>query len=286
MESSGHKHDDGRQNLATERLKGKVAVVTGGARGIGGATATILAENGAHVIVADVLDDAGESLAKSIGGLYIHCDVSKESDVESAVQLALSWKGKLDILFNNAGIIDNGRSITNLEMEKVATLINVNIKGVIHGIKHAARAMISVGNGGSIICSSSSAAIMGGLASHAYTVTKGAILAVSKSAACELGVHGIRVNCVSPHAIPSEMLVNAYRDHLGKPKMTMEEVSNRIVECGSLLHGRCGSMDDVAQAVLFLASDEAGFITGHNLVLDGGYTSSKVEMSFIYRHKS
>lgn len=87
------------------RLKGKVAVVTGGARGIGGATATILAENGAHVIVADVLDDAGESLAKSIGGLYIHCDVSKESDVESAVQLALSWKGKLDILFNNAGII-------------------------------------------------------------------------------------------------------------------------------------------------------------------------------------
>ncbi|KAI3792753.1 hypothetical protein L2E82_06642 [Cichorium intybus] len=284
MESSGHKHN-GRQKLATGRLMGKVAVVTGGARGIGGAAATLMAENGAHVIVADVLDDAGASLAKSIGGLFIHCDVSKESDVESAVQLALSWKGRLDIVFNNAGTIDNGRSVTSLEMENVATIIDVNVKGVIHGLKHAARAMISAGNGGSIICSSSSAALMGGLASHAYTLTKGAILAVTKSAACELGVYRIRVNCVSPHGIPSEMLVKAYRDHLGKPDMTVEEVSNKIVDGGSLLHGRCGSLDDIAQAVLFLASDEAGFITGHNLVLDGGYTTSKVNMSFIYRDK-
>ncbi|GJW45805.1 short-chain dehydrogenase reductase ATA1 [Tanacetum coccineum] len=264
---------------------GKVAIVTGGARGIGGATAILMAENGAHVIVADVLDEAGANLANSIKGLYIHCDVSKESDVESAVQLALSWKGKLDILFNNAGILDSGRSITNLEMKKLSTLINVNIHGVIHGIKHAARAMISVGNKGSIICSSSSAAIMGGLASHSYTLTKGAILGISRSAACELGVHGIRVNCVSPHGIPSEMLMKAYREHLGKSDMTIEEVSNIISEEGSLLHGKCGSFEDVAQAVLFLASDESGFITGHNLVVDGGYTSASVLMSFIYRDK-
>ncbi|KAJ0940152.1 putative (+)-borneol dehydrogenase [Helianthus annuus] len=86
-------------------LIGKVAIVTGGARGIGGATATLLSENGAHVIIADILDEVGVNLAKSIRGLYVHCDVSKESDVESAVQLALSWKGKLDIIFSNAGII-------------------------------------------------------------------------------------------------------------------------------------------------------------------------------------
>nr|XP_043622234.1 short-chain dehydrogenase reductase ATA1 [Erigeron canadensis] len=280
-----YKHD-GEQKLETKRLIGKVAIVTGGARGIGGATATLMAENGAHVIIADVLDEIGTILAKSIGGIYIHCDVSKESDVESAVQLALSWKGKLDIIFNNAGLIDSGRSITSLEMKEMESLINVNLKGVIHGIKHAARAMISTGNKtGSIICSSSSAAIMGGLASHTYTLTKGAILGISKSAACELGVHGIRVNCVSPHGIPSEMLVKSYREHLGKPDMTMEEVSNIIRNEGSLLHGRCGRFEDVAHAVIFLASDEAGFITGHNLVIDGGFTSASLQMSFIYKDK-
>lgn len=173
----------------------------------------------------------------------------------------------------------------NLDMKEVETLINVNVNGVIHGIKHATRAMISGGNMGSIICSSSSAAIMGGLASHAYTVTKGAILGISKSAACELGVHGIRVNCVSPHGIPSEMLVKAYRDHLGKSDMTIEEVSN-IISKGSLLRGKCGSFEDVAHAVLFLASDESGFMTGHNLVLDGGYTSASFQMSSIYREKN
>ncbi|KAI3823744.1 hypothetical protein L1987_05185 [Smallanthus sonchifolius] len=281
MESCDHKSDSS-QKLATKRLTGKVAIVTGGARGIGCATATLMWENGAHVIIADILDEVGENLAKSIGGLYVHCDVSKESDVESAVQLALAWKGKLDIIFNNAGIVDNGRSITNLEMNKLATLINVNVNGVIHGIKHAARAMISSGTRGSIVCSSSSAAVIGGLASHAYTLTKGAILGISRSAACELGAHGIRVNCVSPHAVPSEMLVKAYREYLGKPDITIEDVSDRIGESGSLLRGRCGSFEDIAQAVLFLVSDEAGFITGHNLVVDGGYTSTTLKMRSIY----
>ncbi|XP_076925000.1 short-chain dehydrogenase reductase ATA1-like [Bidens hawaiensis] len=284
MESCDHKSDS-RQKFATKRLSGKVAIVTGGARGIGGATATLMSENGAHVIIADVLDEVGENVAKSIRGLYVHCDVSKESDVESAIQLALSWKGKLDIMFTNAGIIDTGRSITNLEMNKLATLININVNGVIHGIKHAAHAMISSGNGGSIVCSSSSAAIMGGLASHSYTLTKGAILGISRSAACELGVHGIRVNCVSPHGIPSEMLVKAYQEYLGKPNMTIEQVSDIIGLEGSLLRGRCGSFEDIAQAVLFLASDEAEYITGHNLVVDGGFTSGSVEMSSFYRDK-
>ncbi|KAJ0940151.1 putative xanthoxin dehydrogenase [Helianthus annuus] len=182
-------------------------------------------------------------------------------------------------------VLDNGRSITNLETNKLATLINVNVKGVIHGIKHAARAMISAGSGGSIVSSSSSAAIMGGLASHAYTLTKGAILGITRSAACELGVHGIRVNCVSPHGIPSEMLVKSYQEYLGKPNMTIEEVSDIIGREGSLLSGRCGSFEDVAQAVLFLASDEAGYITGHNLVVDGGFTSASVEMSSFYSDK-
>ncbi|EEF40523.1 short-chain dehydrogenase reductase ATA1 [Ricinus communis] len=271
------------QRLSTKRLRGKVAVVTGGARGIGAATAKRFAENGANVVVADILDDLGHPLADSIGGRYIHCDVANEADVESAINLALAWKGKLDIMFNNAGIAGPDGSITNLDMEQVKYLFSVNVNGTLHGIKHAAKAMIKGQNGGCIICSSSSAAIMGGLGSHPYTSSKEAIVGLMKSTACELGVHGIRVNCISPHGVPSEMLVGAYRRILGKADMNSEEVSKIVGERGSLLRGRCATVEDVAQAALFLASEESGFITAHNLVIDGGYTSANNNMNFIYQ---
>ncbi|KAK3023703.1 hypothetical protein RJ639_044004 [Escallonia herrerae] len=224
------------QRSDKKRLVNKVAVITGGARGIGAATAKLFAENGAHVVVADVLDELGKSLADSIGGQYIHCDVANEADVESAVQLALVWKGKLDIMFNSAGISGPGGSITNLKMEEMSALLSINVNGVVHGIKHASRAMIGKG-GGSIVCTSSSAAIMGGLASHAYTLSKEAILGGK---------------------------------FLRKVDMRPEEVGQIVGENGSLLRGRSASVDDMAQAVLFLARNESGFVTAHNLVVDGG----------------
>ncbi|CAH9074758.1 unnamed protein product [Cuscuta europaea] len=274
------------QMLSSKRsfLDGKVAVITGGARGIGAKTAKLLAKNGVNVIIADILDELGSPLAESIGGRYIHCDVSNEADVESAVKLALDWKGKLDIMFNNAGIAGPSGSIMNLKMDKLANLLAVNLNGVVHGIKHAARAMVAggKGSGGTIICSSSSAAVMGGLASHPYSLSKAAILGLVKSAACELGQYGIRVNCVSPHGVPSEMLVSAFGRFAGK--MDAEEVGRIVGERGSLLVGRGGTMEDVAQAVLFLASQDSGFITGQNIVLDGGYTSGVNQMSFIYQN--
>lgn len=208
--------------------------------------------------------------------------MTKEEDVESAVQLALSWKGQLDIMLNNAGISGPEGSITSLDMELVKFLISVNVNGILHGIKHAAKAMIKGSRKGCIICTSSSAAIMGGLGAHAYTLSKEAIIGLARSTACELGMHGIRVNCISPHGVPSEMLVNAFRKFLGKVDMTPEEVSKIVGERGSLLHGRSASTEDVANAALFLASEEAGFITAHNLVVDGGYTSASSSMSFIY----
>lgn len=273
-------HDDG-QRLLKKRLEGKVAVITGGARGIGAATAELFAENGAHVIIADILDELGSALADSIGGRYVHCDVAKESDVELAIQLALTWKGQLDIMFNNAGITDHGGSITTLNMDLARSLLEVNMMGTLHGIKYAARAMINGRKGGCIICTSSSAAVMGGLASHAYTLSKEGILGIMKSTACELGVHNIRVNCISPHGVPSEMLLIAFRKFVGE-NMTAEEVSKSVGERGSLLRGRSGKMEDIARAALFLASDDAGFITAHNLVVDGGYTSACSNMRFIY----
>lgn len=274
------------QRISTKRLMGKVAVITGGARGIGAATAKLFAENGAHVIVADILDDLGASLADSINGRYVHCDVSKEPDMESAIQLAVSWKGQLDIMFNNAGITGSDGSITNLDMEQMKRIVSVNVNGTVHGIKHAARAMIKGpkrGSGCSIICTSSSAAIMGGLASHPYTLSKEAILGIARSSACELGGHGIRVNCISPHGVPTEMLVSGFRKFCGKMDLQAEEVSEIIAENGVVLHGRIGRMEDIANAALFLASDEAGYITGHNLVLDGGFTSACSSMRFIYQ---
>ncbi|CAH9074048.1 unnamed protein product [Cuscuta epithymum] len=277
---------EGSQMLSSKRsfLDGKVAIITGGARGIGAKTAKLLAKNGVDVVIADILDELGSPLAESIGGRYIHCDVSNEADVESAVNLALDWKGKLDIMFNNAGIAGPSGSIMNLKMDKLANLLAVNLNGVVHGIKHAARAMVAggKGSGGTIICSSSSAAVMGGLASHPYSLSKAAILGLVKSAACELGQYGIRVNCVSPHGVPSEMLVSAFGRFVGK--MDAEEVGRIVGERGSLLVGRGGTMEDVAQAVLFLASQDSGFITGQNIVLDGGFTSGVNQMNFIYQN--
>ncbi|GMY18063.1 Short-chain dehydrogenase reductase 2a [Fagus crenata] len=276
--------NDEVQRLSAKRLMGKVAVITGGARGIGAATAKLFAQNGAHVVIADILDDLGATLADSIEGRYIHCDVSKEADVESAIQLALTWKGGLDIMFNNAGIGGPGGSITNLDMDHVKYLLSVNVHGYLHGMKHAAKAMIKGGKGGCIICTSSSAAIMGGLAGHPYTLSKGAIIGLMRSAACELGIHGIRVNCISPHGVPSEMLVSAYKTCMGMD-ITPEEIGKIVGERASLLRGRSGSTENVAQAVLFLASEDAGFITAHNLILDGGYTSAISDMSFIYQRE-
>ncbi|KAM1085073.1 hypothetical protein ACFX13_011055 [Malus domestica] len=287
MEQSLPVHDeDEARRPPSKRLANKVAVITGGARGIGAAAAKLFARNGAHVIVADILDDIGATLADSIGGRYIHCDVSKEADVESAVELALKWKGRIDIMFNNAGVPGPSGSISSLDMEQVKDLLSINVLGVVHGIKYAAAAMIKGRRGGSIICTSSSAGIMGGLGGHAYTLSKEALNGLAKSAACELGVHGIRVNNISPHGVPSEMLVDAYRMHLGKMDMTAEDVSRIVGERGSLLRGRCATVEDVAEAALFMASEDAGFITGHNLVLDGGYTSACSTMSFIYQNSN
>ncbi|KAL7158282.1 hypothetical protein ABFS83_02G132000 [Erythranthe nasuta] len=274
---------DSDSYLPSKRLLGKVAVITGGARGIGAATAKAFAQNGAHVVIADILDEPGSKLADTINGRYTHCDVSIEGDVERAIKLALDWKGRLDIMFNNAGVAGPDGSITNLEIGRLTSLLAVNLHGVVHGIKHAARAMIDRKIAGSIICSSSSAAIMGGLASHAYTMSKEAILGLTRTTACELGEHGIRVNCVSPHGVASEMLVGAFRRFLGNPDLKTKDVSKMVSETGSLLKGRGPTVEDVAQGVLFLASDESGFITGHNLVIDGGFTAASNQMGFIYQ---
>ncbi|KAK6935663.1 Short-chain dehydrogenase/reductase SDR [Dillenia turbinata] len=201
--------------LHLHRLEGKVAIVTGGSRGIGEATVRIFVKHGAKVVIADVEDSIGIALADSLSpsATYIHCDVSIESDMENLINSTISLHGHLDILFNNAGILGNQRehkSILNFDADEFDCVMRVNVKGSALGMKHAARAMIPR-RSGCIISTASVTGVMGGLGPHAYTASKHAIVGLTKNAACELGKYGIRVNCISPFGVATSMLINAWR---------------------------------------------------------------------------
>ncbi|CAN1855768.1 Secoisolariciresinol dehydrogenase (Fragment) [Linum perenne] len=243
--------------IIDRKLEGKVAVITGGASGIGKVTASKFITNGAKVIIADI---------NSPNATFVLCDVANESDVADAVDLAVSRHGCLDIMYNNAGIAcRTPPSIVDLDLDAFDKVMSINVKGVMAGVKHAARVMIPRKNGGSILCTGSVTGIMGGMAQHTYSISKAAVISIVKSAASELCQHGVRVNGISPFVVPTGLVMEE-----------LETVYNgadreRLLE---MVHG-LGCLKDVANAALFLASDDAKYVTGHNLVVDGGFTSFK-----------
>eukprot|EP00249_Psilotum_nudum_P010270 c22437_g1_i1 orf=64-969(-) len=256
------------------RLEGKVAIITGGASGIGEASVKLFVECGAIVIVADVQDEVGEKLCSFLGSsaLYTHCDVTKEEDVRAAVDLAVSRFGRLDVMFNNAGIGGSkmNEKTEEINMEEFERVIRVNLFGIAHGIKHAARVMVPAKRG-SIICTASLASVMAGTASLAYTTSKHAIVGLVKSAASDLGKHGIRVNCLSPFAVATPMIMNTIRANTQNPNLTVEEVE-AFRDRHANLRGRGLKALDIAKAAVFLASeDDAGYVSGLNLIIDGGF---------------
>ncbi|XP_074282199.1 (+)-borneol dehydrogenase 2-like [Silene latifolia] len=257
-----------------QRLLGKVAIVTGGANGIGESIVRLFHKHGAKVCLLDIADDAGKQLCDSLGddpNIYFrHCDVTKEDDVKHAVDFTVEKFGTLDIMVNNAGMTgppcNDIRSINLSDFDKV---FDINVKGVFIGMKHAARIMIPAKKG-SIISLSSVAGGIGGLGPHIYTSSKHAVVGLTKSVAAELGQHGIRVNCVSPYAVPTNLAF----PHLAENERTEDVLAGfrAFSAKNANLQGVELTADDVAKSVLFLASDDARYISGDNLMVDGGFT--------------
>ena len=246
------------------KLDGKVALISGGARGQGAAEAHVFTREGAKVVFGDVRDAEGaqvEAAVRAEGGdaVYLHLDVTVEADWDKAVRTAVERYGKLDVLVNNAGIVIPRVPIEERTAEEWDRVMAINAKGVFLGTKYAIPAMRRAG-GGSIVNISSVAGI--GQSAHqepAYAASKGAIRIFTKVTASQHARDGIRCNSVHPGPVDTEMLHSAMRD---------PEVLRRRLERVPL--GRMGTVDEVVKAVLYLASDDASYVTGAELVIDGG----------------
>ncbi len=256
----------------TGRLDGKVAVITGASSGIGAGTARRFVAEGANVVVADIQDDAGKALADELGDVarFAHCDVTVESDVEAALDLAVSDFGKLDVMFNNAGIVGVVGKISETDAEAWDTTIAILLRGVFLGTKHAARVMHDQA-GCSIISTSSTAGILGGLGPHAYTAAKHAVVGLTKSVANELAPRGIRVNAISPGNTITAMTATVSTGNADD----IEAAAARLNSMSPL--GYAGTPDDIAAAAIYLASDESRYVSGHTLVVDAGQTTAGMQ---------
>ena len=248
------------------RLDGKVAIISGGARGMGASEAKLFAKEGAKVVFGDILDDEGKQVEAEIhetGGdaLYVHLDVTQETDWRAAVELATSRYGKLDILVNNAGIGGGGK-IEDTTLDEWQRVMDVNAKGVFLGTKAAIPAMRAAG-GGSIINISSQLGIVAVETSSAqYIASKGAVRLFTKATAVQYAKEGIRANSVHPGPIATPM-TKASRSNPDQAAFMVSRIPL----------GRWAEPEEVAYGVLYLASDEASFVTGSELVIDGGWTA-------------
>jgi NAD(P)-dependent dehydrogenase (short-subunit alcohol dehydrogenase family) len=250
------------------KLDGKVAVITGGASGMGEATVRRFAAEGARVVIADIQDAKGERIADTLGGaaVYQRTDVASEDDVRASIQRALDEYGRLDCMFNNAGFGGVSGPIEEIPVEEYDFTMHVLLRGVFLGMKHAAPVMKRQG-GGSIISTASVAGLSGGRGPHIYSAAKAAIVNLTRSVALELGESNIRVNCICPGAIATPLLARA----IGDGEDAIDQLKEVLVGLQPI--PRSGLGDDIASAALWLASDESTFVSGHALVVDGGLTA-------------
>jgi 3alpha(or 20beta)-hydroxysteroid dehydrogenase len=245
-----------------KRLEGKIAIVTGAARGMGAAHASKLIENGAMVLLADILDGEGQRHAESLGpaSLYTHLDVQSQNDWRSALELVTETFGPPNVLVNNAGVNSSTKNlICDLSDDEFMETIRINLFGTFLGLKIVGHDMVSHGKGGSVINVSSVGGLHGATGSAAYIASKWAVRGLSKTAAVEFGNSGVRVNTIFPGLIATPMIADVLPD---------------IVRHGYGALGRIGRPEEIASLVVYLASDESSFSTGAEFVADGGRTAS------------
>lgn len=262
------------------RLEDRVAVITGGASGIGEATVRRFVAEGARVVIADIQDDAGAALVDELGGppdgpvRYVHCDVTSETDVAAAVAAATEAWGRLDIMFNNAGIVGARGSIAEITTAAWDNTIGILLRGVFLGMREAAKVMVPQGSG-VIISTSSTAGIRGGLGPHVYTAAKHGVIGLTTSVANELAASGVRVNAISPGATVTPLIAAVTTGDHTALDAASQRVTNPL--------GSATTADDIAAAALYLASDDAASVSGHVLVVDAGVTSSGATVSPFHR---
>src|SRR5471030_195497 len=253
------------------RLDGKVAFLSGAARGIGAATARLMVKAGARVGIGDVLDEPGRKLAKELDALYVHLDVTNEASWAEAMDATVKKYGKLDVLVNNAGIF-NGKGVEEATMDEWHRLVAVNLTGVVLGTRAALPYLKK--SKGCIVNTASIAGLVGSQLDPLYSLTKGGVTTFTKSTALEFGRkgYGIRVNSIHPGVIDTDMGQQTFAMR-AKALGTNDTEATRKVSTGMHPIGRLGAADDIAKGIVFLASDDAAFMTGSGLVVDGGYTA-------------
>lgn len=254
--------------ISKMKLENKVAIITGGASGIGEETARCFASNGARaVVIADTQEENGRKVAESIGlqrCTFIRCDVSDEGQVVSLIDTTIKLYGRLDIMFSNAGILSVcEQDILNFDFDACDRLFAINLRGTVACVKHAGKAMLERGIKGSIICTTSVMERYGANSAIDYVMSKHAILGLMRCASKGLGAYGIRVNCVAPGPVATSLSCKQLN-------MGMEEFE-RVFEPDIALKKGNMKAKHIADAVLFLASDDSDFVTGHSLAVDGGY---------------
>ncbi len=261
---------------ASGRLEGKVAVVTGGAAGMGRGTVERFVAEGAKVVIADIQEERGQEVAHALGenAGFVRADVSKEEDVARMIELAVERYGRLDCLFSNAGYIGVHGDIDELEIgEEYQRTLGVMLTGPVLGMKHAAKVMKRQGSG-SIITTASVAGIRGDFGPHIYCAVKAAVINLTRSVALELGAHNIRVNCICPGAIATEIF-GGLHELTEEQKLKVPEVMRQVLPMMQAIP-RTGEPADIAGMAVFLASDDSTFVTGQSMVVDGGLTAGAV----------